>query len=145
MTNKTKAVFSIFILLVVSILSFYFWLSEIFNYLKFHDEIIFSWVSLSLISIPIMFAFPLYWFYLSLRYEQEYALKKVNKIMPFFKCMCVFVFSLSCTISFGYLSALKSKGYILCSGVPSGWTPGTASKYVVDKKLCFSSDRQHKR
>lgn len=145
MTRKTKAVFSIFILLVVSILSFYFWLSEIFDYLKFHDEIIFSWVSLSLISIPIMFAFPLYWFYLSLRYDQKYAHKKVNKIMPFFKCMCVFVFSLSCAISFGYLSALKSKGYILCSGVPSGWTPGPASKYVVDKKLCFSSDRQHKR
>lgn len=145
MTKKINAFFSILILLVVSILSFYFWLSEVFDLLKFHDEIIFSWMSLSLISIPMIFAFPLYWFYLSLRYEQEYALKKINKIMPHFKCMCVFAFALSCAISFGYLSALKSKDYILCSGVPSGWTPGTASKYVVDKKLCFSSGRQHER
>lgn len=143
MTKKINAVSSILILLVVSILSFYFWLKEVFNFLEFDNEIIFSWMSLSLISIPIMFAFPLYWFYLSLRYEQEYAFEKVNKIMPYFKCMCVFAFALSCAISFGYLSGLKSKGYILCSEVPSGWTPGTASKYVVDKKLCFSSNRQH--
>ncbi|WP_312627324.1 DUF1240 domain-containing protein [Scandinavium sp.] len=145
MTKKTNAVFSTLILLVVSILSFYFWLSEVFDYLEFHDEIIFSWMSLSLISIPIMFAFPLYWFFLSLRYEQEFALKKMNKIMPLFKYMCVFAFVLSCTISFGYLSTLKSKGYILCSGVPSGWTPGTASKYVVDKKLCFSPGWRNER
>lgn len=145
MKKKTKAVFSIIVLLVISILSFYFWLSELSDYLEFHNEIVFSWMSLSLISIPIMFAFPLYWFVLSIRYGEKHALKKINKIMPLFKCMCVFAFALSCTTSFGYLSALKSKGYILCSGVPSGWTPGTGRKYVANRKLCFSSGIQHER
>ena len=145
MNKKTKAVFSVVILLVVSIVSFCFWLRELSDYLEFNEEIVFSWMSLSLISIPIMFAFPLYWFFLSLRHGEKHALKKVNRIMPLFKCMCVFAFALSCAMSFGYLSALKSKGYILCAGVPSGWTPGTASKYVVDEKLCFSSDLQHER
>ncbi|NYS28412.1 DUF1240 domain-containing protein [Pantoea sp. WMus005] len=145
MNKKAKTVFSVVILLVVSIVSFCFWLSEISDYLEFPEEIVFSWISLSLISIPIMFAFPLYWFFLSLRHGEKYALKKINGIMPLFKLMCVFTFALSCAMSFGYLSALKSKGYTLCSGVPSGWTPGTASKYVVDKKLCFSSGLQHER
>lgn len=145
MTGKLRAVFSILMLLVVSISSFYFWILEVRDYLEFHDEVVFSWMSLSLICIPIIFVFPLYWFFLSLRYEQKHAIKKMNKLIPFLKCACVFVFALSCSISFGYLSVLKNKGYILCSGVPSGWMPGTASKYVLDKNLCFNSERRNER
>lgn len=145
MMKKTKAFFSIFIVLTVSLLSFCFWLGELSYYLEFHDEIVFSWMSLSLISIPIVFTFPLYWFFLLLRYDQKSALGKVNKIMPLFKFICVFAFVLSCTISLGYLSVLKSKDYIRCSGVPSGWTPGTASKYVVNKKLCITTALRHER
>nr|SHO17372.1 Putative uncharacterized protein [Moritella viscosa] len=35
-----------------------------------------------------------------------------------------------------YIGELESKGYITCKGVPSGWTPGMGTQYVLDLSLC---------
>lgn len=38
-----------------------------------------------------------------------------------------------------YTSSLMNKGYVQCSSVPIGWTPGMASKYVLDIADCRNS------
>lgn len=36
---------------------------------------------------------------------------------------------------------LEKKGYIQCKGIPSGWTPGTATKYAKDISHCSVKDK----
>ena len=35
-----------------------------------------------------------------------------------------------------YKKELLSRNYIACSGIPSGWMPGLATKYVKEKTSC---------
>ena len=35
-----------------------------------------------------------------------------------------------------YKNSLKNRGYIECKGIPSGWTPGMATKYTLDITKC---------
>lgn len=136
MNDKKRALLSLGIVLAISASSLYFWIVEISEYMKFDDAITFSWMSVSLISIPLVFTFPLYWFWLASRCGQEDAIKKISKVMPYFKYVCVLAIVLSVSLSLGYVTALKDKGYVACKGIPSGWTPGSATKYVVNEQLC---------
>ncbi|RJT49876.1 hypothetical protein D6D38_22615, partial [Rahnella variigena] len=67
---------------------------------------------------------------------EKKAIKKIEKLMPIFKCLCVISLYLSISLSVGYVSVLKNKGYISCPGIPSGWMPGTATKYAFSGDLC---------
>lgn len=133
---KIRPIASLFIILSISLLSLYFWVNEITNYIKFRHVISFSWMSVALICIPIIFTFPIYWFFLEYVYGQKLAIKKMEKIIPHFKWLCIFSFVLVVFISLGYLSVLKNKGYISCHETPSGWMPGTAVKYAISNELC---------
>ena len=35
-----------------------------------------------------------------------------------------------------YTTSLIHKGYTVCQGIPSGWMPGKAKKYVIEPSLC---------
>lgn len=65
MNKKAKTVFSVVILLVVSIVSFCFWLSEISDYLEFPEEIVFfvdiikSYIDTDNVCISLILVFPL--------------------------------------------------------------------------------------
>lgn len=120
MTEKARAIFSILILMSMSFLSLYFWIDELSGYLKFKDVILFSWMSVSLIFIPLTLPFPTYWFYLFLVFEHDVAFVKVNRVIRYFKWVCIFSIITSILISFSYVSTLKYKGYTACKGIPSG-------------------------
>lgn len=136
MKRRLRAVVSILILMSISFLSLYFWIDEVLEYLRFKDVILFSWMSVSLFFIPLTLLFPTYWFVLSLIFEHDVALSKVNRVIPYFKWVCIFSIITSIMISFSYVSTLKYKGYASCKGIPSGWMPGMATKYVISKELC---------
>lgn len=137
MKRRLRAVVSILILMSMSILSLYLWVDEVLEYLKFKDVILFSWMSVSLFFIPLTLPFPAYWFVLSLIFKHDEALSKVNRVIPYFKWVCIFSIITSILISFSYVSILKYKGYISCKGIPSGWMPSTATEYVKNKDLCY--------
>lgn len=136
MKENLRAVVSILILMSMSFLSLYFLIDEVSQYLKFRDVILFSWMSVGLFFIPLTLPFPAHWFVLSLIFEHDVALCKVNRVIPYFKWVCIFFIITSILISFSYVSTLKYKGYASCKGIPSGWMPGMATKYVISKDLC---------
>ncbi|MFS7223651.1 DUF1240 domain-containing protein [Rahnella inusitata] len=133
---KIRSFSSLFILFSTSLLSLYFWINEITNYLEFRHVITFSWMSIGLVCIPIIFTFPICWFFLECIYERNVAIEKMEKLMPYFKYLCIFSFVLIIFISLGYISILEHKGYISCQESPSGWMPGTAKKYAISIQLC---------
>lgn len=51
----------------------------------------------------------------------------------------VMVICVSFTFKFIYLNKLKDKGYVQCKGIPTGWMPGMATKYVTDESLCHKN------
>ena len=122
-------------------MSFSLWLNDLICYLKFKDVIVFSWMSVSLIFIPIIFYFPIYWFFADSIYDKKIALEKTTKIMPYFKVAIIFSITLCLCISVGFTLTLKEKGYVICKGIPSGWTPGTATKYAKDISHCSVKDK----
>ncbi|NMC24248.1 MAG: DUF1240 domain-containing protein [Serratia sp.] len=74
--------------------------------------------------------------FLEFIYERNVAIEKMEKLMPYFKYLCIFSFVLVIFISLGYISILEHKGYISCHESPSGWMPGTAKKYAISIQLC---------
>lgn len=136
MKRRLRAVVSILILMSISFLSLYFWIDEVLEYLRFKDVILFSWMSVSLFFIPLTLLFPTYWFVLSLLFEHDVAFNKENRVIPYFKWVCIFSIITSILISFSYVSILKCEGYDSCKSIPSGWMPGMATKYVISKELC---------
>lgn len=122
-------------------MSFSLWLNDLISYLKFKNVIVFSWMSVSLIFIPIIFYFPIYWFFADSIYDKKIALEKTTKIMPYFKVAIISSITLCLCISVGFTLTLKEKGYVICKGIPSGWTPGTATKYAKDISHCSVKDK----
>ncbi|RYJ12641.1 hypothetical protein C5Y41_19365 [Rahnella variigena] len=41
------------------------------------------------------------------------------------------------SFSMMYKKNLENRGYIECKGTPSGWTPGMATKYALNKSYCL--------
>jgi len=41
------------------------------------------------------------------------------------------------SFSMMYKKSLENRGYIECKGTPSGWTPGMATKYALNKSYCL--------
>lgn len=131
-----RILLSIVILLSLSVTAGYFGIYEILGYLKFDDKITFSWVTSLLLAIPIIFFFPLAWFFILFIKGYDIATNIINRAIPFFKFMCIGVLIFSFLFSYGYVSILNGKGYIQCKGIPSGWMPGMATKYAINEDLC---------
>jgi len=137
MSEKIRTLASIFILISLSGISLYLGFVEVVNCLKYYDVIVFSWMTPLLIFIPVIFSFPLAWFILLLFKGYSPAVGIIAPILPMFKFVCIIVIVISISISYWYLTTLNDNGYIRCNGIPSGWMPGMATKYVTNEALCL--------
>lgn len=65
-------------------------------------------------------------------------LSKVTMVCLWLIIKIIIVFSICAMLIFSsiYKKELLSRNYIACSGIPSGWMPGLATKYVKEKSLC---------
>lgn len=65
-------------------------------------------------------------------------LSKVTMVRLWLIIKIIIVFSICAVLIFSsiYKKELLSRTYIACSGIPSGWMPGLATKYVKEKSLC---------
>lgn len=137
MAEKLRALLSIFILISLSALSWYLGFSEIFEYFDYYNVVVFSWMAPFLIFTPLLLTFPLLWFFALLFKGYNPAIIIISPIIPLFKVICILAVVFSISLSYWYVTTLSEKGYIRCKGIPSGWMPGMATKYVTSQALCL--------
>lgn len=64
-----------------------------------------------------------------------------QKNISLFMFICFFFFILlQIGFKLYFVSELEHRGYIECRGIPSGWMPGMATKYVTNEVLCSKKD-----
>lgn len=65
-------------------------------------------------------------------------LSKVTMVRLWLIIKIIIAFSICAMLIFSsiYKKELLSRNYIACSGIPSGWMPGLATKYVKEKTSC---------
>lgn len=136
--TRLKALIASSLFLVASGGCFYFALLQIMEYFDWHKVIIFSWVTLFvLVFSPAFFIFAAAPGYVAINGKPMDidCQRKISKALLY-----LFILAISGTVvfSFTYVSTLESKGYTKCTGIPSGWLPGTAVKYAVVDTLCKS-------
>lgn len=138
MIFETKVRPVLAILLILGLCSLCFCVGKnMFNeYFSFGDNIVFSWLTVSFIALPAIMVFPLIYFILILFKGKEYAFKTMDAYVVYLKWVCIALFVIGVMYSVYYPTVLVKKGYFRCSGIPSGWMPGTATRYVRDSSLC---------
>ena len=133
-------VFFDFMLISVTVASFYFGVNWIYMYFSYPDSIVFStytifFVLFFMISIPILFLS-----FSPICIGFQASIKFQRKTVKFIWISFIFIIILSLMFDFYYLGALSNKGYIKCQGIPSGSMPGMATKYVTNEALCSKKD-----
>lgn len=134
---RLKSLLSIPFFLALPLLTFSLSIEDLFSLFDKSDVVIvnrFLFVGL----LSPLFLSPLlvlaYHLFLHLKQASISLQNTVGKIIIF-----SFLFSLiiSFTFSYGYGTYLKSNGFTQCRGIPSGWTPGMATKYATSETLCL--------
>lgn len=69
-------------------------------------------------------------------YGRQVSVEFGKKLMLFSLWSLVVIFISTFACSFAYKKHLDVQGYIQCRGIPSGWMPGMATKYVLNESLC---------
>lgn len=137
MKENTRPFCAIIAALVMSVASVYL-ANEIFsNYFSFGDVVVFSWLSVSIIILPFVMIFPISYFSFFILKGESQALKIIEGYMGWFKWFCIILISASVIFIVFYKIEVNKKGYLICKGIPSGWMPGTSTKYVKSKELCY--------
>ena len=101
-----------------------------------NDIIVYSWGYMLIIFLPFtlyVMSFEILFFAISGR-----RLSKVTMVRLWLIIKIIIAFSICEVLIFSsfYKKELLSRNYIACSGIPSGWMPGLATKYVKEKSLC---------
>lgn len=117
-------------------LSIYLGNSIFQSYFSFEDSIVFSWLSIALIALPVVMIFPLAYYILMIVKGRDFAFKTMDNYVSYLKWSCIAILILGVLFSCLYPKKLLSKGYVRCNGVPSGWMAGTATRYVKDPSIC---------
>lgn len=78
MNDKIGVLISLSFMFAMSGVLLYFWILKISDCVELNDAVTFLCMSVSLISIPLVFTFLLYWFWLASRCEQEDVIKKLS-------------------------------------------------------------------
>lgn len=139
--TKVRTVLAILLILGLCGLSVYLG-NDMFNeYFSFGDNIVFSWLTVSFIALPMVMIFPLIYFILLLLKGKEYTFKTMGAYVVYLKWGCIALVIVGVMYSVFYPTVLVKKGYLRCSSIPSGWMPGTATRYVRDSSLCNVSDK----
>jgi len=134
--EKVRPFLAIVIILSLCVLSVYLGNDIFRSFLYFEDDIVFSWLSIALIALPVVMFFPLVYFILVLVKGKVFAFKKMDNYVCYLKWSCIAIVIVGLLFSFLFPKELLSKGYFRCNGVPSGWVAGTATRYVKDLSLC---------
>ncbi|HHL2502158.1 TPA: hypothetical protein ACQ301_004280 [Yersinia enterocolitica] len=134
---RLKSLLSIPFFLVLPLVIFALSVEDVFSLIDRPDVVIvnrFLFVGL----LSPLFLSPLlvlaYHLFVYLKQASISLQKTVGKIIIF-----SFLFSLiiSFVFSYGYGTYLKNNGFTQCSGIPSGWMPGMATKYAKSESLCY--------
>ena len=101
-----------------------------------NDIIVYSWGYILIIFLPFtlyVMSFEILFFAISGR-----RLSKVTMVRLWLIIKIIIAFSICAVLIFSsfYKKELLSRNYIACNGIPSGWMPGLATKYVKEKSLC---------
>ncbi|ELV2781780.1 DUF1240 domain-containing protein [Enterobacter cloacae] len=135
--EKIRPFLAIVIIFGLCVLSIYLGNSIFQSYFSFEDSIVFSWLSIALIALPVVMIFPLTYFTLMIVKGRGFALKTMDNYVSYLKWSCIAILILGVLFSCLYPKKLLSKGYVRCNGVPSGWMAGTATRYVKDPSICL--------
>lgn len=73
-------------------------------------------------------------------YGRQISIKSGKILLAFSFIILILVIIGMLMISFSYKQSLMDRKYIQCDGIPTGWMPGMATKYVSDKSLCYKED-----
>ncbi|EEZ5278411.1 DUF1240 domain-containing protein [Escherichia coli] len=114
----------------------FFWLLCYFELFLWNDIIVYSWGYMLIIFLPFtlyVMSFEILFFAISGR-----RLSKVTMVRLWLIIKIIIAFSICAMLIFSsiYKKELLSRNYIACSGIPSGWMPGLATKYVKEKTSC---------
>jgi len=99
-------------------------------------RLFFSWLTVALVALPFVMIFPLVYFILALFKGKEFAFRKIDYYVVYLKWCCITIVVPGLLYSILYPKELISRGYVRCNGIPSGWTPGTATRYVKERFSC---------
>ncbi|MGV3346211.1 hypothetical protein ACGVWS_10910 [Enterobacteriaceae bacterium LUAb1] len=138
--NRFWFVFFDLILVLVTVASFYFGIERMFVYFSYPKFFIFSVFSVFsvlffMISIPILI---LSFSPICIGIQSKIVFQK--KMARLILISLSFIIILSLVFNIYYLSVIRSKGYIKCNGIPSGWMPMMAAKYAASEALCLKKD-----
>jgi len=134
---RLKAAGAFFLFFTIGLAAFYFSIQELIYYYNLNDIIIYSWVD----CFALLFSFVILLFSIYLIHIAFYGMAiPVDKSRSIYKItLTLFIISLIAPVvfSFIYINKIESEGYIKCQGIPSGWMPGMATKYVTNEALCL--------
>ncbi|EFM2132640.1 DUF1240 domain-containing protein [Escherichia coli] len=117
-------------------LLFFFGCYATYELFLWNDIIVYSWGYMLIIFLPFtlyVMSFEILFFAISGR-----RLSKVTMVRLWLIIKVIIAFSICAMLIFSsiYKKELLSRNYIACSGIPSGWMPGLATKYVKEKTSC---------
>jgi len=128
--------FMMLFLILLTIAGFFMGIYSWKEYLQFPKSITYSGGdTFALLSFLMMIPFTLLSIdpiFKGIRSPLEKA-KKLTKWLVY----CFFIIIIvPILVSLFYLNTIENKGYLACRGTPIGFTPGAATKYVLDLSLC---------
>lgn len=84
--------------------------NDMFNeYFSFGDNIVFSWLTVSFIALPVVMTFPLIYFILLLFKGKEYAFKTMDAYVVYLKWGCIALVIIGVMYSLFYPTLLVKK------------------------------------
>ena len=134
--QRVIAFFGVVFFLVISIGISYLGIFKLREYLSYPDVVNFSfWVTFAaafffFFSPLLVIIFPVIFTGNQITVSSGKKLLKTTFIILGLTVLGMFIFSER------YTTSLIHKGYTVCQGIPSGWMPGKAKKYVIEPSLC---------
>lgn len=137
---KQKISFSlaVFLILVpVSVSGLYVVISSVSKYFSFPDAIVFSYLTVFCLALPLVFV-PLSFLILKPVFYDVPVSIEIQKLMfrTILKLLGILLIA-TLAMRFYYLDQLIQRGYVTCQGTPVGWMPGMATKFAKNGALCY--------
>ncbi len=123
-------------LILLTIAGFFMGIDSWKEYLQFPESITYSGGDTFALLSPLMMI-PLTLLIMDPIFKGIRApLEKDKKLAKWMVYTLLIIIIVPILVSFFYLNTIERKGYLACRGTPTGFTPGAATKYVLDLSLC---------
>jgi heme exporter protein D len=107
--TKVRPVLAILLMLGLCSLSVYLGNDTFNEYFSFGDNIVFSWLTVSFIALPVVMIFPFIYFTLLLLKGKEYAFKTMDAYVVYLKWGCIALVIIGVMYSVLYPTVLVKK------------------------------------